>query len=238
MTKEEAFSNLCEIEARLRGPGGCPWDMEQTPQSMASDLVEETFECLEAIAEKDPPHIREELGDLFHLVIMLSYMHQEQGLFSISDVLENVSEKLVRRHPHVFAGLEVKDSAEVLDNWAKIKREQEGRKPKDSVIDEVQTGLPPLEYAAKLQKKAAKAGFNLQDIKAAMEKISEKMNQAVKADQLNQVPEEELGELLFTAINFCRLLKTDPSAVLIKANSGFKQRFRDWEKVKIKPADA
>jgi len=113
---EDAFRRLCEVVARLRAPDGCPWDREQTPLSLRGDLVEETYECIEAITEEDPPHIKEELGDIFLLAVMLSYMHQQEGLFSISDVLEGVSEKLIRRHPHVFSGLQVKDSAEVLDN--------------------------------------------------------------------------------------------------------------------------
>jgi tetrapyrrole methylase family protein/MazG family protein len=127
----EAFNGLYDIVVRLRAPDGCPWDREQSPASLRGDLIEETYECVEAIDEKDPAHIREELGDLFLLVTMISYMHEQEGLFSVADVLTVVSEKLVRRHPHVFGDVTVKDSAEVLDNWARIKVEQEGRKPKD-----------------------------------------------------------------------------------------------------------
>ena len=171
----EAFTSLCQIIEKLRGPGGCPWDMEQTPKSLREDLIEETYECIEAITEEDPLHIKEELGDLFLLVTMLSYMHQQEGVFTISDALENVCQKLIRRHPHVFNGHKVKDTEEVLDNWAKIKIEQEGRKPKDSLLDEVQKGLPPLERALKLQKKAAKAGFDWPDINGVIEKIDEEL---------------------------------------------------------------
>jgi tetrapyrrole methylase family protein/MazG family protein len=137
----EAFTRLCKAIARLRAPDGCPWDLEQSPASLRGDLIEETYECIEAIDEKDPAHIGVELGVLFLLVTMLSYMHQQEGSFSVADVLNAVSDKIIRRHPHVFGEVKVKDSAEVLTNWARIKVEQEGRKPKDSLLDEVSRGL-------------------------------------------------------------------------------------------------
>jgi tetrapyrrole methylase family protein/MazG family protein len=164
-----AFQRLSGIIMKLRGPGGCPWDLEQSPASLRGDLIEETYECIEAIDEKDPAHIGEELGDLFLLVTMLSYMHQQEGAFTIADVLNNVSEKIIRRHPHVFGDVQVKDSAEVLKNWARIKVEQEGRSPKDSVLDEVSRGRPPLDRAWKLQNKAAKAGFDWPDTEGVLE---------------------------------------------------------------------
>ncbi len=121
MTAQEAFKELYDIVVRLRGPGGCPWDIEQTPSSLRGSLVEETYECLEAIDEKDSAHIAEELGDLFLLATMISYMHEQEGKFSVADALLNTSKKLIRRHPHVFGEVKVKDSAEVLNNWAEKK---------------------------------------------------------------------------------------------------------------------
>jgi tetrapyrrole methylase family protein/MazG family protein len=130
--------------------------LEQTPLTLRGDLIEETYECVEAIDEQDPRHVKEELGDLFLLVTMLSYMHEQEGFFTVAEVLQELSEKLIRRHPHVFAedSDEAKanlssnlSSKEVLQNWAKIKVEQEGRKPKDSLLDEVSRGLPPLDRA-------------------------------------------------------------------------------------------
>jgi len=162
--EENAFGRLCGIVETLRAPGGCPWDREQNPSTLRGDLIEETYECIEAIDEQDPPHIKEELGDLFLLVTMLSYMHQQEGPFTVADALNSVSEKLIRRHPHVFGEEKVKDSAQVLQNWARIKVEQEGRKPKDSALDEVSRALPPLDRACKLQKKAAKKGFDWPEV--------------------------------------------------------------------------
>lgn len=231
-----AFKTFCDIVIRLRAPDGCPWDREQTPRSLRGDLVEETYECIEAIEEEDPSHIKEELGDLFLLVTMLSYMFQQEGKFTIADVLENNSEKLIRRHPHVFAGLELKDSAEVLDNWARIKVEQEGRKPKDSMLDEVKKGLPPLDRAWKLQKKAAKAGFDWPDINGVFAKVEEELGEvrnALNSDNL----EEELGDLLFSAVNLCRYLKVEPSIALHQSNTKFVKRFGHVEK-KMKETNA
>ena len=231
----EAFGRLYDIVVRLRGPGGCPWDQEQTAYSLRSDLIEETYECIEAIDEKDPAHIREELGDIFLLVTMLAYIHEEENAFSLVDVLQTVCEKLVRRHPHVFGEIKVRDSGEVLDNWAKIKVEQEGRKPKDSILDEVGSGFPPLDRAWKLQKKAAKAGFDWPNIEGVTEKIKEELAETMAAvtdggESPGEKTEEELGDLLFSVINLCRYLKVDPSVALRRTNSKFIRRFKYMEK--------
>jgi tetrapyrrole methylase family protein/MazG family protein len=221
-----AFKLLYDTVVRLRAPGGCPWDREQTPSSLRGDLIEETYECIEAIDERNPTHIQEELGDLFLLATMLSYMHEEKGLFSVADALQTVSEKLVRRHPHVFGETKVKDSAEVLNNWARIKVEQEGRKPKDSVLDEVSAGLPPLDRALKLQKKASKVGFDWPKVEGVIEKVREELDEVIAGDNV----EEELGDLLFSVINLCRYLKVEPSAALHRTNNKFIKRFKYVEK--------
>jgi len=223
---DNAFRALYDIVARLRAPDGCPWDREQTPASLRGDLIEETYECIEAINEQDPPHIQEELGDLFLLATMLSYMHEEAGVFSVADALQTVSEKLVRRHPHVFGETKVKDSAEVMDNWRKIKVEQEGRKPKDSILDEVSSGLPPLDRAWKLQKKAAKAGFDWPNVEGVIAKVREELAEVIAADDV----EEELGDLLFSVVNLCRYLKVEPSVALHRTNGKFIHRFKHVEK--------
>jgi tetrapyrrole methylase family protein/MazG family protein len=236
-----AFSALYDVIARLRAPGGCPWDQEQSPMSLRGDLIEETYECVEAIDEKDPAHIREELGDLYLLVTMLSYMHQQEGLFSVEDVLKGIAEKLIRRHPHVFGEIKVRDSAEVLENWARIKVEQEGRKPKDSVLDQVSRGLPPLDRAFKIQKKAAKAGFDWPDLEGVSAKIREELGEAEAAaaalgpetgggsPEAREVLEGELGDLLFSAVNLCRYLNVDPSVALQRTNAKFERRFKHVE---------
>ena len=254
MTTETSFKALYETVVRLRGPGGCPWDREQSPSTLREALVEETYECLEAIDENDPSHIAEELGDLFLLATMLSYMHEEKGKFTVADVLQKITEKLIRRHPHVFGEVKVKDSAEVLDNWAAIKVEQEGRKPKDSTLDEVSSGLPPMDRAYALQKKAAKAGFDWPDKEGVIAKIREELEEVRAAcgvvceaaekvahnEQTEKAAlehklseseiEEELGDLLFSCVNLCRFLKVEPSVALRRTNSKFVSRFKYVEK--------
>ena len=235
-----SFQALYDIVARLRGPEGCPWDREQTPSSLRGELISETYECVEAIDEKNPAHIMEELGDIFLLATMLSYMHEQEGLFSATDALQAVSEKLVRRHPHVFGETKVKDSAEVLENWAKIKVEQEGRKPKDSVLDDVSSGLPPLDRAWRIQKKAQKAGFDWPDIGGVFEKICEELDETLEAvtGALNDTKdtrsrekvEGELGDLLFSIVNLCRFLDVEPSVALAGTNNKFINRFKYMEK--------
>jgi tetrapyrrole methylase family protein/MazG family protein len=234
----EAFKGLCTIVEQLRGEGGCPWDREQSPQTLRGDLLEETYECIEAIDEKNPSHVGEELGDLFLLITMISYMYQQEGHFSISDVLAGISEKLIRRHPHVFGELkgDVLSSAAVLDNWAKIKVEQEGRRPKDSVLDEVSRALPPLDRAFKLQKKAAKKGFDWPNAEGVFDKLDEELDEVKEAlaaaeDPLGQDKvEEELGDLLFSAVNLCRFFKVEPSVALQRTNAKFTERFKYVER--------
>jgi tetrapyrrole methylase family protein/MazG family protein len=229
-----AFKALYDTVVRLRAPDGCPWDREQTPLSLRGDLIEETYECVEAIGEKDPAHVREELGDIYLLATMLAYMHEQEGLFSVEDTLRGITEKLVRRHPHVFGEspdkTETLSSADVLRNWAKIKVEQEGRAPRNGILDEVSRSLPPLDRANKLQKKAAKAGFDWPDLKGVMDKVGEELGEVSGAVGDPEALEGELGDLLFSTVNLCRFLKVDPSTALQGANAKFVKRFGHVEK--------
>jgi tetrapyrrole methylase family protein/MazG family protein len=247
-----AFKALYDTVVRLRAPDGCPWDREQSPASLRGDLIEETYECVEAIDEKNPAHVMEELGDIFLLATMLSYMHEQEGHFSVEDALRGITEKLIRRHPHVFGddreGGGTLSSAEVLRNWAKIKVEQEGRKPKKALLDEVSRSLPPLDRAHRLQKKAAKAGFDWPDIRGVMGKLEEELGEVSDAIEALKAPgsntaaetgdfaqsrdalEDELGDLLFSAVNLCRFLKVDPSVALQRSNAKFVRRFGHVEK--------
>jgi tetrapyrrole methylase family protein/MazG family protein len=242
----DAFKALYDTVVRLRAPDGCPWDREQSPASLRGDLIEETYECVEAIDEKNPAHVMEELGDIFLLVTMISYMHEQEGHFSVEDALRGITEKLIRRHPHVFGDTkgETLSSAEVLRNWAKIKVEQEGRKPRNSLLDEVSRALPPLDRAHRLQKKAAKAGFDWPDLRGVMGKLEEELGEvsgaiealspsgdtAMEAEPCQEALEDELGDLLFSTVNLCRFLKVDPSVALQRSNAKFVRRFGHVEK--------
>jgi tetrapyrrole methylase family protein/MazG family protein len=250
--EDGAFKALYDTVVRLRAPDGCPWDREQSPASLRGDLIEETYECVEAIDENDPAHVREELGDLYLLATMLAYMHEQEGHFSVEDTLRGITEKLIRRHPHVFGesrdGSEPPSSSDVLRNWAKIKVEQEGRSPRDGLLDGVSRALPPLDRAYRLQKQAAKAGFDWPDIGGVIGKLEEELGETCSAigaleaisSHAAEAPrgvkhhrealEEELGDLLFSAVNLCRFLKVDPSVALQGANAKFVRRFGHVEK--------
>ena len=243
----EAFKKFYDVIVRLRSPGGCPWDLEQTPLTLRDDLIEETYECIEAIDQQDPAHVKEELCDIFMIVLMLAYMYEQDGHFSAAEAFEAASEKLIHRHPHVFGtrssginldGLKIEglSSDDALQNWARIKVEQEGRKPKDSILDEVSRGLPPLDRAWKLQKKAAKAGFDWPDADGVIAKIHEELEEVKKVieeeskDNNSMKLEEELGDLIFSVVNLCRFFKIEPSVALQRTNIKFTGRFRHVEK--------
>ncbi len=231
----KAFSELYRIVARLRAPDGCPWDREQSPESLRGSLIEETYELVEAIDEADPAHVAEEAGDLFLLATMISYMHEERGLFAVSDALVGLAEKLIRRHPHVFGNVEAKDSAEVLRQWGEIKEKVEGRRKKDSLLDGVPASLPPLERAYKLQKRAAKVGFDWTRSSDVWAKAREELHEAEEACEEaagrgdREALEDELGDLLFSAINVARFLDIDPALALRRSLAKFERRFRHVE---------
>lgn len=238
-----AFQRLYDIVARLRAPDGCPWDREQTPRSLRGNLIEEAYECVEAIDEGDPAHVREETGDVYLLATMIAYMHEEDGTFSVADSLADISDKLVRRHPHVFGDAAAETADQVIDQWNKIKVEQEGRRPKTSLLDEVSRALPPLERAYKLQKKAAKVGFDWPELEGVWDKIDEELSEVraalevrdATADAEDAAPatahlEGELGDLLFATVNLCRYLKVDPAVALHRTNAKFQSRFAHVER--------
>jgi tetrapyrrole methylase family protein/MazG family protein len=238
MMRDSNFDRYYKTIQTLFGPNGCPWDREQTPESLRTNLAEEVYECIEAIDEGDTPHIREELGDVFSVVMMIAYILEQRGAFTINDVIGGITDKLIRRHPHVFGDVKVKDSDEVLVNWAKIKRDLEGREEQQSAMDEVSKALPPLERAYKLQKKAAKKGFDWPSLDGVLDKVREEIEetkQEIKkagekpgeTDSIDSIPiEEELGDVLFSVVNLCRYLKIDPSMALTRANAKFARRFR------------
>jgi tetrapyrrole methylase family protein/MazG family protein len=228
---KEAFEELFTVIRKLRSPEGCHWDLEQTPQSMRSSLIEETYECIEAIDNNDFDHVKEELGDIFLLATMIAYMNEQDGNFTVADSLKGITEKLIRRHPHVFGESSASTSEEILKQWDQIKTEVEGRKAKDSVLDKVSKGLPPLEKAYELQKKAAKVGFDWQNIDDIWEKVHEEIDEVKDAEgQSIDELESEIGDLIFAVVNISRGYNIDPAIALQRTNNKFTKRFHYIEK--------
>jgi nucleoside triphosphate diphosphatase len=213
--------DLLKVMHRLRGPGGCPWDAEQTHQSLARHLLEEAHETLEAIDAGDPGRLRDELGDLLLQVVFHAEMAMQEGTFDIDDVAEGVTGKLIRRHPHVFGDVKVDSAAEVLVNWERIKREERGEHPIDQ---EIPSTLPALARAAKVQRRAAGSGFDWRTREGAMAKVREELEELDRAEQ-GAGAEEELGDLLFAVAGVARRLNVDPESALRKATGRFADRF-------------
>ena len=228
------FQELYRIISVLRGPDGCPWDIKQTPDSMKSGLLEEAYECVDAIIDGDDSHLREELGDVFLLVTMLSYMKEQENSFSVSDALESISQKLIRRHPHVFGDpgdSDAKTSDEVVAQWDDIKRTVELRTTENGIFAHVPRHLPPLERAYELQKKAAKVGFDWENAPDVVAKAAEEIGELREAVERSEPSgmEEEIGDLLFSLINVARFLDIDPAIALHKTNAKFVRRFAHVE---------
>ncbi len=223
----KAFEKFVNIVRTLRGPDGCPWDKEQTAKTLRSDLLEEAYECVDAINNDDDENLREELGDLFLLATMISYIHEQENTFSVADVLEEIAEKLIRRHPHVFADAKAEDPDEVIKQWDEIKVRVEGKHGNGSILNTVPRSLPPLEKAYRYQKKAAKVGFDWKNRADVMDKVLEEISELKGLGSVvnNDASEEELGDLLFAVVNLCRHYSTDPAVALHRANRKFQNRF-------------
>lgn len=221
--------DLEEIVRILRAPGGCPWDAEQTHASIRRNFLEEAYEAAEAIDEGSPEHLKEELGDVLLQVVFHARMEQEAGRFDLDDVADGVCKKLIFRHPHVFGDVSVSGTGEVLTNWEALKRQEKGQATNTDALEAVARSLPALWRAEKVQKKAKKAGFDWPDISGALDKLSEELEElkAAAADGTNV--EEELGDLLFSAVNVSRFLKLDPEDALGKATDKFIARFQKVE---------
>jgi MazG family protein len=235
------FEKLVAIQKWLRDPGGCPWDREQTHQTLRTYLIEEAYEVLDALESGDDEKFVEELGDLLLQVTFHSQIASEDGRFSVSDVIRAVHEKMIRRHPHVFGEQRAKDSAEVLKNWQKIKAQerqakdpsaQADRKP-ESALDGVPRAIPATLEGLQLTKKAARTGFDWNDAAGIFEKIREETTEVQQALQSAGQPkiEEELGDLLFAAVNLARFLHVDPEIALKNANAKFVRRFHAMERL-------
>jgi nucleoside triphosphate diphosphatase len=217
------FNRLCEIVAKLRAPGGCPWDREQTHESLLPQLIEEAYEVAGAVRAKDDANFREELGDLLLLIVMHAEIAQETGRFDIDNVIGDVTEKLIRRHPHVFGKSDARDSGAVLKQWESIKRAEKTGK---HYLDGLPTALPALMRAQKAQSKAARVNFDWTELRDVIAKIEEETaeTKAAIASQDRQAIEDEIGDLLFAVVNLARKCKLDAESALQTATDKFVAR--------------
>ncbi len=232
MKSDDAIFELRGIVARLRAPGGCPWDREQTHASLRSGLIEEAYEVVEAIDRRDDPHFREELGDLLLQVVMHSQIAEEEQRFDLDQVAREIAEKLVRRHPHVFGADTLETSDAVLKKWDAIKRsERQMKGGSTSILDGVSKALPALMRAEKIQKRASQVGFDWENLHQVVEKIREETSEVEEAMRSGHAAhlEEEIGDLLFSVVNLSRKAKLDAELTLNGATNKFVQRFQALE---------
>jgi len=257
VTTGEKFEKAVAIMARLRAPGGCPWDREQTFDTIKRYTLEETYEVLEAIDNRDWPELTGELGDLLLQVLFYSEMAQEEGRFSIDDVLDALSNKLISRHPHVFGDVKAEDAHQVLKNWEAFKAEEKRKKNDDrqhgeeSLLSGVSSKMPALLEANKISSKAAHVGFDWPDIEGLFDKLKEETEElrahikdlpsgALKPQNNSKIPvelrehiEDEVGDLFFVLVNIARYLAVDPESAVRKTNRKFRQRF-GWVEEQLK----
>lgn len=246
-----SFERLVALQSRLRAPGGCPWDREQTHQSLRPFLLEETYEVLDALESGDPEKLASELGDLLLQVVFHAELARESGKFDIRDVTDAIHSKLIRRHPHVFGKVKARTSSEVLKNWEQLKAEERKstngapqRKPSEaSLLEGVPRSLPALLEAYQLTRRAANIGFDWENIEGLLEKLQEETDelrralargQGTKANVPSREVEEEVGDLLFVAVNVARFLGLDPEIALKRANRKFTVRFHGMEKEMVR----
>ena len=226
------LEQLLRIMARLRAPDGCPWDREQNHASLRQSVIEEAYEVAAAINSGDDANLREELGDLLLQVVFHSQMASEEGRFVFDDCVRSIVEKLVRRHPHVFGSENAADADAVLTRWEEIKRAEKGDKP-TSALDGVTDGLPALMRAEKVQKRAAKVGFDWTELPPVIAKVREELAEVEAAIGDADKVEDEIGDLLFAVVNLARKLKTDGEVALQRATEKFSTRFRGVESLAL-----
>lgn len=222
------FDTLVDIIARLRSPNGCPWDREQTHQSLRGNLLEECYEVLEALDEGNMEKLRYELGDLLMQIVFHAQIAAEAGEFELGEVINNINQKLIHRHPHVFGNKKVKDAEEVLHNWEDIKREERGADT--SMLTSVPKQMPALSYSQEIQRRVARVGFDWERDNDVIDKLAEEVNELKRVESQEQ-RELEFGDLLFTLANIARRMGIDPEAALRRANQRFYRRFTYLEEL-------
>lgn len=230
--KTSPFQTLVDIVSTLRGPNGCPWDKEQTHSSLTQYAIEETAELVEAIESKNDIHIKEELGDVLFQVVLHSQLAKEESRFEINSVIENLNEKLIRRHPHVFGSAKVDGVEEVLANWEAIKQNEKGTAPTEFSLN-VPVHLPALQRAHKIGKRTEKFKFDWQEPLQVVEKVKEELDEVVSAMNKNNLKEikEEIGDLLFSVAQLARHLDLEPEQCLREGNRKFERRFETMIKI-------
>lgn len=227
------INDLLRIMELLRSPGGCPWDAEQTHESIRNSFIEETYEVIEAINKKDRELLLEELGDVLLQVVFHAEMEREKNSFDFSDVCDGICKKLVERHPHVFGSVNVESTDEVLKNWDDIKRKSKGQKTQGSAMEKIPRELPALMRAEKIQSKAKKVGFDWEEIGGALDALESEIKElkAAMHEGIHDEIENEMGDVLFSCVNVSRFLKVDPELALTRSNEKFITRFLEVERL-------
>jgi len=223
----ERLLDLVRVMAQLRGPGGCPWDREQTHASLARHLLEETHETLDAIDAGDGDRLREELGDVLLQVVFHAQMAADDGAWDVDDVAQGIVEKLIRRHPHVFGDVEVAGADEVLVNWERIKADEKGQQPLEDDIPET---LPALARASKVQRRAAGWGFEWRSVDSALEALKEEVGELETHTDADNA-EQEIGDVLFATVSVARRLGVDPESALRRTVRGFAERYERFNEM-------
>lgn len=228
---QHTLEKLVEIIRILRSPDGCPWDREQTHESVKQCIIEETYEFLEAIDENNPQKMREELGDIIAMIVFHAQLAEEDHSFTIYDVIGTTVEKLIRRHPHVFGDKTLHNSEQVLKQWDQIKKTEENHRHRESILDGVPKQMPSLMRAQKIQKKAAKVGFDWENPEQIIDKIQEELDETREALLLNDTHKikEEIGDLFFTVTNLARYLKFNCEELSQRSVDKFIKRFQKVE---------
>ncbi|MCP3029689.1 nucleoside triphosphate pyrophosphohydrolase [Halobacillus sp. A5] len=225
------FFRLREVIRDLRGPGGCPWDQKQTHESLRKYLIEEAYELIDAVNRQDDENMIEELGDVLLQVMLHSQIGEDDGFFTIDEVIQTVTDKMIRRHPHVFGEVQVEDAEEVVTNWDQIKKLEKGEEP-ESLLDRVPVSFPALLQAEDLQKKAAKVGFDWDNVELVLAKVEEEWREFLEAEQAldREEMEKEFGDWLFAIVNAARHYKINGETALQRTNQKFRYRFSSMEK--------
>ncbi len=223
------MDDLMQVVMRLRAPDGCPWDREQTHETLLTDLLEESYEYIQAVRDEDIDHMYDELGDVLLQIALHTEIARQCGEFNLNDVTSAIAYKMIERHTHVFGQVKADTADDVLNNWEALKREQRGIQTHADAMDNVSTGLSPLMRASKVQKKARKVGFDWDTAQEALQKVHEEADEVLENLRSGADPEEELGDLFFAAVNVCRLCKKDPDIALHFATNKFIRRFRQME---------